>query len=144
MNIVILSGSPRKDANTDRLAAAFVRGAESSGNSVTLFRTADMSISGCTGCAYCIENPGTCVQEDDMTKILNALKKADALVLASPVYYWSVTAQLKLAIDRTYALLRAKTPIKQAGSAAARKQQRGLLYRGLCPEQSICAVNREL
>ena len=114
MNIVLLSGSPRKDANTDRLAAAFVRGTESSGNAVTLFRTSDMEIGGCKGCAYCIENPGICIQKDDMTQILDALKNADALVLASPVYFWSVTAQLKLAIDRTYALLRAKAPIKRA------------------------------
>ena len=114
MNIVQLSGSPRKDANTDRLAEAFVRGAESAGNKVTLFRAADMKIGGCTGCAHCFEHPGTCVQKDDMTAILEALKTADALVLASPVYFWSVTAQLKLAIDRTYALLRAKTPINRA------------------------------
>ena len=52
-NIVILSGSPRKGGNTDRLAAAFVEGAEAAGKSVTLFRVADMSIGGCRGCGYC-------------------------------------------------------------------------------------------
>ena len=113
-NIVLLSGSPRKDANTDRLAAAFVKGAESAGNTVTTFRTADMKIGGCLGCGHCFEAPGECIQKDDMTQILDAMKAADALVLASPVYFWSVTAQLKLAIDRTFALLRAKAPIKRA------------------------------
>ena len=113
-NIVILTGSPRKDANSDRLAAAFAKGAESAGHTTTLFRTAGMKIGGCLGCGYCFEHPGECVQKDDMQEILQALKDAEVLILASPVYFWGVTAQLKLAIDRTYALLRAKAPIKRA------------------------------
>ena len=91
-NIVLLSGSPRKGGNTDRLAAAFIEGAESAGKSVTLFRVADMKIGGCLGCGHCFEEKGVCVQKDDMVGILNALGKADTIVLASPVYYFSVTA----------------------------------------------------
>ena len=113
-NIVILSGSPRKGGNTDTLAAAFKEGAESAGKSVTLFRVADMKIGGCQGCEVCFKQNGVCVQKDDMPQILNVLRKADALVLASPVYYFNVTAQLKLAIDRIYALLREKKTIKRA------------------------------
>ena len=113
-NIVILSGSPRKNGNTDKMVAAFVDGAESSGKSVVLFRVADMKISGCLGCNHCFMETGTCVQKDDMIQILDSIKQADALVLASPVYFWGVTAQLKLAIDRTYALLRAEASIKRA------------------------------
>ena len=113
-NIVLLSGSPRKGGSTDKLAAAFINGAESAGKSVTLFRVADMRIGGCLGCNHCFEEKGVCVQKDDMLQILDALRKADALVLASPVYYFGVTAQIKLAIDRTYALLSEKTPIKRA------------------------------
>ena len=113
-NIVLLSGSPRKDGNTDRLAAAFVKGAESAGKNVTLFRVADMKIGGCRGCGHCFEEKGVCVQKDDMLGILNSLRKADALVLASPVYYFGVTAQIKLAIDRMYALISEKAPIKRA------------------------------
>ena len=113
-NIVILTGSPRKEANSDRLAAAFISWAESAGHTTSVFRTADMNIGGCVGCGYCFEHPGECFQKDDMKQILEALKTAEVLVLASPVYFWSVTAQLKLAIDRTYALLRAKAPIQRA------------------------------
>jgi len=113
-NIVILSGSPRKDGNTDKLAAAFVTGAESAGKNVTLFRTADMKISGCLGCGHCFEEKSVCVQKDDMGQILDALRKADALVLASPIYYFSVTAQIKAAVDRTYALISDKAPIGKA------------------------------
>ena len=134
-NIVVLSGSPRKDGNTDKLAAAFVDGAESAGKSVKLFRAADMKISGCLGCGRCFEEPGVCVQKDDMTHILDALKTADALVLASPVYFWGVTAQLKLAIDRTFALLRAKTPIKRAAlllTCGSRVGATDLMFQTMC------------
>ncbi len=112
-NIVILSGSPRKGGNTDMLADAFVEGAESAGKNVTLFRTADLKIGGCLGCGHCFEEKGVCVQRDDMPPILDALLKADVLVLASPIYYWSVTAQLKLAIDRMYPLIRVKAAIQR-------------------------------
>jgi multimeric flavodoxin WrbA len=113
-NIVLLSGSPRKDGNTDKLAAAFMEGAESAGKNVTLFRVADMKIGGCMGCNHCFEEKGVCVQTDDMSQILDAFRKADAVVFASPVYYWNVSAQLKLAIDRTYALISDKPPIQKA------------------------------
>jgi len=113
-NIVVLSGSPRKNATTDRLVDAFVEGAEAADNAVTCFRVADMKIGGCLGCGHCFEEQGVCIQKDDMLLILNALRKADVLVLASPVYYFGFTAQLKLAIDRTYALLKERMPVKRA------------------------------
>ena len=113
-NVVVLSGSPRKGGNTDRLAAAFAKGAESQGKTVTHFRVADMTIGGCRGCSFCIENHGACVQKDDMPPVLDALRQADAVVFASPIYFFDMSAQLKLAIDRTYALLGDKTPVKRA------------------------------
>ncbi|MDR0826491.1 MAG: flavodoxin family protein [Desulfovibrio sp.] len=113
-NIVILSGSPRKGGNTDRLAQAFVDGAKAAGKQIALFRVADLKIGGCRGCNHCFKQQGVCVQKDDMPPILDALCKADALVLASPVYYFGVTAQIKLAIDRFYALLQEGMPVKRA------------------------------
>ena len=65
-NIVLLSGSPRKGGNTDKLAGAFIKGAESAGKSVTLFRTADMTINFCIGCSHCFEEKGVCIHKDDM------------------------------------------------------------------------------
>lgn len=116
-NIVLLSGSPRQEGNTARLAAAFAGGAESAGKAVSAFPVAGMKIAGCQGCGYCMKDKkGVCIQKDDMAEILEALKKADALVIASPIYYFSVTAQLKLAIDRTYALLRVEKPIRRAAA----------------------------
>ena len=113
-NIVVLSGSPRKGGNTDKLVDAFVEGAKSAGKTVHLFRVADMKIAGCIGCNHCFEEKGVCVQKDDMLPILDALRTAEAFVLASPVYYFSVTAQLKAAIDRTYALLSVEKPTKKS------------------------------
>ena len=112
-NIVILSGSPRKNGNTDKLVAAFVEGAKSAGKSTVLFRTADMEIGGCRGCNHCFEENGVCIQKDEMPQILDAIRKADTIVFASPVYYFNISAQLKLAIDRTYALLSETTTIKR-------------------------------
>jgi len=104
-SIVILSGSPRKSGNSETLAAAFKEGAESAGAAVTVFQTAHMAIGGCIGCEYCSKNPGKCALNDDMAEILEALHKADVIVWVSPVYYFSITAQLKAAIDRTYPLV---------------------------------------
>jgi multimeric flavodoxin WrbA len=113
-NVVILSGSPRKGATTDRLVDAFIEGAKGAGNSVDYYRVADLRIGGCRGCGHCFAEQGVCVQKDDMPPILDKIRKADALVLASPVYFFGVTAQLKLAIDRLYALLPEGTPVKRA------------------------------
>jgi len=113
-NIVVLSGSPRKEGNTEKLAAAFIDGVKSAGKNIVVFRTADMKIGGCRGCMHCFKEKGVCVQKDDMPTVLEALKTADALVLVSPVYYFDMSAQLKLAIDRTFALLSVGTPIKKA------------------------------
>jgi multimeric flavodoxin WrbA len=113
-NILVLSGSPRKGGTTDKLVAAFTEGAESAGKSVTVYRTADLSISGCRGCNYCFKNNNECILQDDMNAVLGAFCKADAVVFAPPVYYFTVSAQLKLAIDRTYCIPDDKTTIKKA------------------------------
>jgi len=113
-NIVVLSGSTRKEGNTSILAAAFIEGARSAGKNVIVFSAADMKIGGCKGCEHCFEEKGVCVQKDDMTPVLEALKSADAVVFVSPIYYFDMSAQLKLAIDRTFALLSVGTPIKKA------------------------------
>jgi NAD(P)H-dependent FMN reductase len=109
-NILILSGSPHKGGNTDQLVGAFSKGAEGSGKTVTLFRVAAMKIGGCLGCNYCFSHDGECIQKDDMPQILAALRTADTVVFASPIYHASVSAQLKAALDRTYAHKTAMPP----------------------------------
>ena len=138
-NIVVLSGSPRKNGNTDRLVAAFVEGAMSAGKKVTVFRVADMQIAGCRGCNQCFAQNGVCVQTDDAQIILDALKEADAYVLASPIYFFSLSAQIRLAIDRTYALLRAGMPastsallITCGADTASAADGAVATYKGMC------------
>lgn len=111
--IVILSGSPRKNGNTEKLISAFKEGASSAGNTVTVFHTAHMKIKGCTGCEFCLTHEGNCALSDDMEIILKAMDECDVIVWASPIYYFSFTAQLKAVIDRTYPFINKDK--KQAG-----------------------------
>ncbi len=103
MKIVILNGSPTKGGNTDIQVKAFCDGAESVGHITEPLRVADMNIAPCIGCGYCKKN-GFCVKKDDMSDIYKKVTSADAVVFASPVYWWGITAQLKAALDRLYAL----------------------------------------
>lgn len=103
--IVILNGSPRAGGNTAALVHAFVRGAEEAGHQVSCFDLQRMDIHPCLGCWAGGEDPASpCVQKDDMAKIYPAYKEADVVVLASPLYYWAVSGQLKCAFDRLFAV----------------------------------------
>ena len=103
--IVILNGSPRKNGNTTALTAQFIRGAEEAGNTVTEFLLDGMNINGCKGCWQGGKNPDSpCAQKDDMEKIYPVYREADIVVLASPLYYWSISGQLKTAFDRLFAV----------------------------------------
>lgn len=107
--IVILNGSPRKNGNTSMLLDFFAQGAEQAGHTVTRFDLQSMNIHPCIGCLKGGKDPGSpCTQKDDMDKIYPAYKDADVLVLASPMYYWSFTAQLKAVIDRLFAVMEAE------------------------------------
>ena len=103
--IIVLNGSPRKNGNTSALVKAFRDGAESAGHSVTEFWLGGMKINGCRGCCAGGKNPESpCVQKDDMDQIYPAYKEADVVVLASPLYYWTISGQLKCAFDRLFAV----------------------------------------
>lgn len=101
--VLILSGSPRKNGNSDILCDAFMRGAKEAGNDVEKIRVAEKNIGYCRGCYYCKNSGGQCTIKDDMAEILQKMIDADVLVLASPVYFYSIDAQLKALIDRTVA-----------------------------------------
>ncbi len=103
--IVILNGSPRKNGNTSALVKAFTEGAEGAGHTVTEFFLDSMDIHGCKGCfGGHSKRECPCVQRDDMTKIYPAVKDSDVVVLATPLYYWNMSGQLRTAIDRLFAL----------------------------------------
>ena len=103
--IVILNGSPRKNGNTSALVKSFTAGAEEAGHTVTEFFLDHMHIHGCKGCFggdSGREYP--CVQRDDMAQIYPAVKGCDVIVLATPLYYWNMSGQLRTAVDRLFAL----------------------------------------
>ncbi len=103
--IVILNGSPRKKGNTSALVNAFTEGAESACNTVTEFFLSDMNIYGCKGCFGGHSGKECpCVQKDDMDKIYPAVKACDVIVLATPLYYWNMSGQIRTAMDRLFAL----------------------------------------
>ena len=113
--IIILAGSPRKDGNTDALAAAFARGAEE-GNEVEILSVHDYTIYACTGCNACFSSEGNkCVQNDDMSLVYSKLQKADTLIIASPVYFYGLSAQLKAVIDRLHTPMRNGFSIRRLG-----------------------------
>ena len=102
-NVLILEGSPRANGNSAILSEAFAKGAEEAGCSVETIRVARKKVAGCLGCNACYRNGGACVQKDDMAEIRDKMLAADVIVLASPIYFYSMTAQMKAVIDRTYA-----------------------------------------
>lgn len=101
--ILILSGSPRKGGNSDMLCDEFMRGAKENGNDVEKIFIRDKKIGFCNACYYCTKNDGKCAVKDDMAEVLDKMLAADVLVMASPVYFYSVDAQMKALIDRTVA-----------------------------------------
>ena len=111
--IIVLAGSPRKDGNTDRLVAAFVKGAEKN-NEVEVISVHDYKVNPCIGCNSCFVREGNkCFQDDDMQQIYKKLSQADILLIASPVYFYGISAQLKTIIDRLHTPLRNSFNIKK-------------------------------
>ena len=101
--VLILSGSPRKGGNSDILCDQFAKGALDAGNEVEKIFVAEKKISMCTGCYFCKNHGGRCAFNDDMEDVLQKIIDCDVLVLSSPVYFYSISAQLKAVIDRTVA-----------------------------------------
>lgn len=100
--VLILSGSPRKSGNSDILCDEFARGAVEAGHEVEKIRVAEKNIGYCRAC-YACRGTGVCAIKDDMAQVLQKMIDADVIVLASPVYFYSIDAQLKALIDRTVA-----------------------------------------
>ncbi|MCI8770055.1 MAG: DUF3781 domain-containing protein [Lachnospiraceae bacterium] len=112
-NIVVLTGSMRKGGNTDLLAQAFAEGAGNS-NIVEIVSVADYKVNPCIGCNSCFTREGNqCFQKDDMTEIYTKLKVADIVVVASPVYFYGISAELKAIIDRLHTPMRNEFRVKK-------------------------------
>jgi multimeric flavodoxin WrbA len=102
--ILIFKGSPRINGNSAALANQVSAGASQAGAEVEVFNLASMDIRPCDACDVCKENFGGCIVEDDMQLLYPKLIQADVIVLAFPIYFFTINAQTKLFIDRWYAL----------------------------------------
>lgn len=112
MRIVTLLGSPRANGNTATLAEVFNQTAESAGADVRTFMLNELNFSGCQHCEACKTKTDKCVLKDDLAAVLEAVKITDVLVLATPIYFADITAQLKTFVDRCYSFLE---PFEQKG-----------------------------
>ena len=99
-NVLILAASPRKGGNSDTLCDQFQKGALAAGHQVEKVFLRDYSIGYCVGCGLCNERRGSCSQRDDMGEIARKLLQADVIVMATPVYFYTMDAQMKTLIDR--------------------------------------------
>lgn len=103
MEIVVLEGSPNKKGSSNLLAAEFIRGAREAGHVVEIIDAAHANLHPCTGCVRC-GYEGPCVQKDDMEKFRKQILEADMMVFVTPLYYYGMSAQLKVLLDRFCAI----------------------------------------
>jgi len=104
MKITVISSSPRKEGTTALLVQEFIRGAEEVGHEVFRFDAAFEKIAPCSACEQCKATKPICVHNDSMEKLYPEILGADCIVFVTPLYYFGMSAQLKLAIDRLYSI----------------------------------------
>ncbi|MFN2236637.1 MAG: flavodoxin family protein [Anaerolineales bacterium] len=110
-NVLILKGSPRKNGNSSVLADQAALGARQQGADVSSFRVDEMDIRPCDACDFCHDTDGICVIKDDMQTLYPKIQQADSIVIASPIYWFTINAQIKLCIDRWYAFQPVKAQV---------------------------------
>ena len=104
-NIVVVTGSPRKNGNSFAMTDAFIQAARAKGHTVQRFDAAMMNSGGCRACETCFRTGKACSFDDDFNTIAPAILEADAIVFTMPVYWYSIPAQIKGVIDRLYSLV---------------------------------------
>lgn len=103
--IVVITGSPRKNGNSFAMTDAFIKAAEEKGHTVTRFDAAMKKVGGCHACETCFSTGKACTFDDDFNTIAPDILEADAIVFTMPVYWYSIPAQIKGAIDRIFSLV---------------------------------------
>ena len=107
MKIVCLLGSPRPKGNSSTLARRFCNQARKLGGRIQIIHLNKLTYRGCQACMACKAKLDKCILKDDLEKVLESVRGADVLVMASPIYYGEVASQMKAFIDRTYSFLNA-------------------------------------
>lgn len=125
-DVLIFLGSPRKKGNSEMLAEAICRGIEQAGGSFELVRICALQFSPCIGCGGC-DKTGHCVVEDQMIPLYEKIESARRLMIVSPVYFYSITAQAKAFVDRCQALWNRKYLKVKAGTWQQDPERKGYL-----------------
>ena len=112
--IAILMGSPRKNGNTEILVKSFLGGVDKEKNSVEIIPVMENKVNSCTGCNACFrDSMNRCVQQDDMQEVYEKLSDADVIVIATPIYFYGISSQLKCIIDRLHNPIRNSFKVKE-------------------------------
>lgn len=101
--ILVIVGSGRKKGNTDQLADSFIKGAEEAGHQVKKVFLGSKAVNGCLGCNACRYGK-PCIQKDDFNEMIPDIMECDLLVLASPLFFWTISAKIKAFIERFYCI----------------------------------------
>jgi multimeric flavodoxin WrbA len=125
MKVIAFLGSPRKEGNMELLLKEAIRGIEDSGFNVQVFDLNSMNIQPCQDCGGCDET-GECIIHDDMDEIYEAIRTADRIILASPIFFFALSAQTKIMIDRSQSFWCEKYLLKKP-IPAGRFGRKGLL-----------------
>ena len=137
MKILIISGSHRKGGNTELLAEAFAKGAAAH-HHVEIVSVRDYKVNPCLGCDACFKTNGVCAQKDDMTILYEKMSQADMLVIASPVYFYGISAQLKAVIDRFHNPIRDTFHIKKMALLLVGAATLPELFDAILAEYNLC------
>jgi len=112
-NILIITGSPRRNGNSDLLADAFTEGATEAGHTVVRFNAGRKKIAGCIACQACFTKGTACAFQDSFNEVAPFIEQADVIVFVSPLYFYSFTAQIKAVIDKLYSFHVSKRDISK-------------------------------
>lgn len=103
--IVVITGSPRKNGNSFAMTDSFIKAAEAKGHTITRLDAALKNVGGCRACETCFSTGKACTFDDDFNTIAPAILEADVIVFTTPVYWYSIPAQIKGVIDRIFSLV---------------------------------------
>jgi len=124
MDVLVFLGSPRKKGNSEILTEKVLEGVMKAGGSPETIRLCDLKISPCISCGGC-DKTGKCVVEDDMTPLYDKIITIDKIIVASPIFFYGITAQTKAFIDRTQALWNRKRLLQKKGDWVENPERKG-------------------
>jgi multimeric flavodoxin WrbA len=143
-NILVLTGSPRKGGNSDLMAGSFIEGAIKSGYKVTKYETAVKHIKGCKVCNAYFSKYVACSFQDDFNELAILLEKADLIVFATPLYWYTFPTTIKAAIDKLYSFIIGKRPlkIKECMLLVCGEEKDEKKFDGIVKSYELIAINR--